>query len=52
MYSDISFEEINCYICNVPTKYETRGIIMVNTPILILALGTAFCLYLLNGRRK
>jgi GR25 family glycosyltransferase involved in LPS biosynthesis len=52
MDSDISFEEINCYICNVPTKYETRGIIMVNTPILILALGTAFCLYLLNGRRK
>ena len=52
MDSDISVEQSNCYICNVPTKLDTRGIIMVNTPILILALGAIACLYLLNGRRK
>jgi GR25 family glycosyltransferase involved in LPS biosynthesis len=52
MDSDIAVEQNNCYICNVPTKLDTRGIIMVNTPILILALGAVACLYLLNGRRK
>ena len=51
MDSDITDKD-NCSICNVPTKLETRGIIMVNTPILILALGVGAFLYSLNGRRK
>jgi GR25 family glycosyltransferase involved in LPS biosynthesis len=48
MDSDITNKD-NCSICNVPTKLETRGIIMVNTPILILALGVGAFLYSLNG---
>lgn len=52
--TDIRAENASdCYICNVPTKYERHGIIMVNVPVVALALGIVGAIYYLrnSGRR-
>jgi len=48
--SDIRAEtSTDCAICNIPTKYEKYGIIMVNIPVLVLGLGVAATIYYLRG---
>jgi len=52
--SDIRVESAtDCAICNIPTKYERHGIIMVNLPLLVVALGIVGAIYYLrnSGRR-
>jgi GR25 family glycosyltransferase involved in LPS biosynthesis len=54
--TDIRVENAtDCYICDVPTKYERHGIIMVNLPLLVIALGVVGTIYYLrnsgSGRR-
>jgi hypothetical protein len=41
-----------CLICNVPTKYEARGIIVVNVPILFMGLAIVGALYYMGRRRR
>jgi GR25 family glycosyltransferase involved in LPS biosynthesis len=49
--TDIQVVE-DCPICNVPTKYRERGIVMVNMPILVLGLGIIYGLYALGRRSR
>lgn len=49
--TDIQVAE-DCPICNVPTKYRERGIVMVNMPILALGLGIMYGLYALGRRSR
>jgi GR25 family glycosyltransferase involved in LPS biosynthesis len=47
--SDIRAESIgNCTICNVPTKYEKNGILMINVPIFFIGLTSIAILYYLG----
>jgi GR25 family glycosyltransferase involved in LPS biosynthesis len=41
----------DCHICNVPTKYETRGIVVINLPILAMGIAILGGLYYLGGVR-
>jgi GR25 family glycosyltransferase involved in LPS biosynthesis len=48
--SDIRAENsTDCAICNIPTKYEKHGIIMVNIPVLALGLGVIATIYYLRS---
>ncbi|NBV77667.1 glycosyltransferase family 25 protein [bacterium] len=51
--SDIRAESIgDCKICNVPTKYEKNGILMMNIPIFLIGLGSIAILYYLGLKRR
>ena len=52
MDSDISLERRDCLICNIPTKYESHGIVVVNLPIIVTALAVIGGMYYLSGRRR
>jgi GR25 family glycosyltransferase involved in LPS biosynthesis len=52
--SDIRAENsADCAICNIPTKYEKHGIVMVNVPLVVLAFSAVGIIYYLrnSGRR-
>lgn len=38
----------DCAICNIPTKFQTRGIIVVSIPTLIVSIGLVATLYYLG----
>ena len=40
-----------CKICDVPTNYEQKGILIVNVPILIIAMSALIGLYYLGARK-
>ena len=52
--TDIRAEnDTECLICNVPTKFDSRGIILLNIPILCVALAAVGgMLYLRSLRRR
>jgi GR25 family glycosyltransferase involved in LPS biosynthesis len=51
--SDIRVKDSgDCHICNVPTKYETRGIIVVNLPVVVMSLAVLGGIYYLGTRRR
>ena len=55
MDSDIRTEpDKDCMICNIPTNFERRGIVVVNIPVVVLGLAVIGSLYYLsgNGRRR
>jgi len=42
----------DCPICDVPTKYGKKGIMVINVPILIIAMGALMSLYYLGGKKR
>ena len=40
-----------CMICNVPTNYEKRGIVVMNLPVLLLGLSTMAVIYYIGMTR-
>jgi GR25 family glycosyltransferase involved in LPS biosynthesis len=50
--SDIRAESDECTICDVPTHFRRKGIILVNIPIMILSLGVAAVLLFLSRKRR
>jgi hypothetical protein len=51
--SDIRADDGNsCMICTVPTNYEKRGIVVVNLPVLCLALAAMAGMYYLGRKRR
>jgi GR25 family glycosyltransferase involved in LPS biosynthesis len=53
--SDIRTEpDKDCMICNIPTNFERRGIVVVNMPVLVLGLAIIGSLFYLtaNGKRR
>lgn len=50
--TDIQAKNI-CLICDIPTNYQKHGIIIVNVPIILMALGIVGSIYYLShGRGK
>lgn len=49
--TDIQVAE-DCPICNVPTKYREKGMVVVNIPIVILGLGVMYGLWTLGRRSR
>lgn len=39
----------DCKICNVPTSYGKKGMIVVSVPFLVIAVGTLFLMHSLKG---
>jgi GR25 family glycosyltransferase involved in LPS biosynthesis len=51
--SDIRPElETDCHICDIPTQYKERGILMVSIPILFVGLVTISGLWYLGTKRR
>ena len=50
--ADTDIAESNCAICNVPTSFEKKWIVMVNLPIVSMALGSLAILYFLGLNTK
>ena len=42
----------DCHICNIPTKYERRGMIVVSLPIVIMGLAVLGGIYYLGGKKR
>jgi GR25 family glycosyltransferase involved in LPS biosynthesis len=40
-----------CLICDVPTNYQNKGIVVVNVPILIVAMGALMGMYFLGIKK-
>ena len=41
-----------CEICDIPTKYTSRGIVVVNIPVLVFGIGIIYSLWYLSGMRR
>jgi GR25 family glycosyltransferase involved in LPS biosynthesis len=42
----------DCHICNIPTKYERRGMIVVSLPIVIMGLAVLGGIYYLGSKKR
>ena len=42
----------DCHICNIPTKYESRGMIVISLPIVIMGLAVIGGIYYLGGKKR
>jgi hypothetical protein len=42
----------DCHICNIPTKYESRGMIVISLPIVIMGLAVLGGIYYLGGKKR
>jgi GR25 family glycosyltransferase involved in LPS biosynthesis len=42
----------DCHICNIPTKYERRGMIVISLPIVIMGLAVLGGIYYLGGKKR
>jgi hypothetical protein len=49
--SDITSQS-DCAICDIPTKYGARGIIVVNLPIVFMGMAVLGGMYYLATRRR
>lgn len=49
--SDIQAESNSCEVCDVPTRYSKKGIIIVNLPMVVLGLAVIGGLWYLASRR-
>jgi len=53
--SDIRAESIgntNCSICDVPTYYKQKGIVILNVPVLVVSLITLAGLWYVTSKRR
>lgn len=41
-----------CLICDVPTQYREKGIMVVNVPILLISMGALMAMYYLGVKRR
>ena len=50
--SDIRIEKEDCLICDVPTEYKQRGILIISIPVLFVGLMALSGIWYLNGLRR
>ena len=49
--SDINLDSM-CQICDIPSNYKDKGIVVVNIPVLVLGIGIIYGLWYLSGMRR